>query len=116
MEVRIGVCFAKRAQRSHTEIQCVNGREIRFDFNDKRRARARCKHCTNYLVYVSKVGQSKTYRLNTLHPKHTCVWGRRGGGVGSVNMQRLKKIEGYLGQFYKIKGKESIFSKWWKCQ
>ena len=53
-------------------IQCVNGREIRFDFNDKRRARARCKHCTEYLVYVSKVGQTDTYRLNTLQPKHTC--------------------------------------------
>jgi len=31
-----------------------------------------CKHCTDYLVYVSKVGQTDTYRLNTLHPKHTC--------------------------------------------
>ena len=53
------------------EYNVLIWREIKFDFNDKRRARARCKRCTDYLVYVSKVGQTNTYRLNTLQPKHT---------------------------------------------
>jgi len=64
--------FLKEFKEAILEYNVLNGREIKFDFNDKRPARARCKHFTDYLVYVSKVGQSDTYRLNTLHPKHTC--------------------------------------------
>jgi len=62
----------KEFKEAILEYNVLIGREIKFDFNYKRRARARCKHCTDYLVYVSKVGQTDTYRLNALQPKHTC--------------------------------------------
>ena len=70
---RLGLEFAslKEFKEDILEYNVLIGREIKFDLNYKRRARARCKHCIDYLVYVSKVGQTNTYRLNTLQPKHT---------------------------------------------
>ena len=55
----------KEFKETILEYNVLNGREIRFNFNDKRQAREKCKHYNNYLVYVSKVSQSDTYRLNT---------------------------------------------------
>nr|KYP42520.1 hypothetical protein KK1_036047 [Cajanus cajan]KYP42521.1 hypothetical protein KK1_036048 [Cajanus cajan] len=64
--------FIKEFKEAILEYNVLNGKEIRFDFNDKKRVRARCKHCVEYSVYVSKVSNCETYRLNTLHDKHAC--------------------------------------------
>ena len=65
---KLGLEFAslKEFKEAILEYNVLNVRKIRFYFNDKKRARERCKHCTEYLVYVNKVGQTDTYRLNTI--------------------------------------------------
>ncbi|KAL5137163.1 hypothetical protein HKD37_10G027573 [Glycine soja] len=70
--LRLEFASLKEFKEVILEYNVLIWREIKFDFNDKRRARTRCKHCTDYLVYVSKIGQTDTYRLSTLQPKHTC--------------------------------------------
>ncbi|KAL5130543.1 hypothetical protein HKD37_12G033581 [Glycine soja] len=61
-EEKLGLEFSSLKEFKETilEYNVLNGREIRFNFNDKRQAREKCKHYNNYLV-----SQSDTYRLNT---------------------------------------------------
>ena len=52
----------------------LNGYDVKFRINDSSmcRAKHRSEGC-NFVIFVSKVRGSKSFRLETLYPKHTCV-------------------------------------------
>ncbi|XP_027348125.1 uncharacterized protein LOC113859593 [Abrus precatorius] len=73
-KLKLGLEFGsiKEFKDAIRKYNVLNGKEIRFDLNDKTKVRARCRHCAEYSVYVSKVSNSETYKLNTLFNKHIC--------------------------------------------
>ncbi|XP_028772984.1 uncharacterized protein LOC114730130 [Neltuma alba] len=55
------------------EYALLHGYEIKFVKNDKVRCRVKCAHVEcKWLMFVSQVRGELTYRLKTLHSKHTC--------------------------------------------
>ncbi|XP_028779040.1 uncharacterized protein LOC114735508 [Neltuma alba] len=55
------------------EYALLHGYEIKFVKNDKVRCRVKCAHVEcKWLMFVSQVRGELTYRLTTLHSKHTC--------------------------------------------
>ncbi|XP_028791136.1 uncharacterized protein LOC114747018 [Neltuma alba] len=55
------------------EYALLHGYEIKFVKNDKVRCRVKCAHVEcKWLMFVSQMRGELTYRLKTLHSKHTC--------------------------------------------
>nr|KYP71449.1 hypothetical protein KK1_010708 [Cajanus cajan] len=59
----------KEASREHSVL---NGCQIKFVKNDSRRVRAICTINCDFLMYVSKLRDKETYRMQTLIGKHNC--------------------------------------------
>jgi len=72
---RLGMefCSLKDFKHALMEHSVLNGKEIKFVQNDDKRVRAVCKKKCGYLIMVSKVGGSQTFRVKTLVGSHRCV-------------------------------------------
>ncbi|XP_028800308.1 TMV resistance protein N-like [Neltuma alba] len=73
-EFKLGMEFNSVQQfREVLKEYCLlHGYDVKFLKNDKERCRVRCKKKCGWLILVSKVGGSMTFRVKTLGPKHTC--------------------------------------------
>ncbi|XP_028770139.1 uncharacterized protein LOC114727614 [Neltuma alba] len=73
-EFKLGMEFNSIQQfREALKEYCLLHRyDVEFLKNDKERCRVRCKKKCGWLIIVSKVGGSMTFRVKTLGPKHTC--------------------------------------------
>ncbi|RYR28700.1 hypothetical protein Ahy_B01g052857 [Arachis hypogaea] len=76
-EFQVGLEFKSLSQFKEAvkEHALLNGRDIRFQKNDKVRCRVVCKgrkgKC-KWVCFASKVGGSDCFRIKTLNGKHTC--------------------------------------------
>lgn len=73
-EFKLGMEFGSLVEFKEAilEFSVLNDREIKLVKNDKDRVLVKCKHTCDFKAYVSKVGQSQTFRMNTFNLKHTC--------------------------------------------
>ncbi|XP_028775369.1 uncharacterized protein LOC114732240 [Neltuma alba] len=73
-EFKLGMEFnsVQQFREALKEYCLLHGYDVKFLKNDKERCRVRCKKKCGWLILVSKVGGSMTFRVKTLGPKHTC--------------------------------------------
>jgi len=71
---RLGMefCSFKDFKHALMEHSVLNGKEIKFVKNDGKRVRVVCKKKRGFLIMVSKVGGSQTFRVKTLVGSHRC--------------------------------------------
>ncbi|KAK7259984.1 hypothetical protein RIF29_25648 [Crotalaria pallida] len=70
----VGLEFTSLAvfKQAILEHSVLNGKSVKFVKNDKERVRVACKSDCGFVAYVARVGDSHTFRLKTLQPKHRC--------------------------------------------
>jgi len=66
------LCSMKDFKHALMEHSVLNGKEIKFVKNDDKRVRVVCKNKCGFLIMVSKVGGSQTFRVKTLVGSHRC--------------------------------------------
>jgi len=90
-------CSLKQFKEAILELNVLNGRDIKFKKNDKNRCRVICKSfdTCNYLVFVSRVVRTHTFRVKTLVQKHTCgrVFENKSATSGWVTKVLVEKMK-----------------------
>ncbi|XP_027905924.1 uncharacterized protein LOC114165520 [Vigna unguiculata] len=71
-KLRMEFCSFKDFKHALIEHSVLNGKEIKFVKNDYKRVRVVCKKKCGFLIMVSKVGGSQTFRVKTLVGSHRC--------------------------------------------